>query len=203
MKKARYILAMVLAVAMILTTVMPTAWASKNVTDASKGTEVTFDKGTTATADSGDRSMLKTKLEELSPKGAISKFELYQVDADEQVRIIVVFEGDALIDNYEVEEANSESAKAESARLTSAHNTFLRKLGNPHSRANDHAASQHDYQAAARMLGQYPTDCRRPAPLERKTNAKPDFGLRFIRPSIEYCGRRASPAPPRLSCGRQ
>ena len=129
MKKARYILAMVLAVAMILTTVMPTAWASKNVTDASKGTEVTFDKGTTATADSGDRSMLKTKLEELSPKGTISKFELYQVDADEQVRIIVVFEGDALIDNYEVEEANSESAKAESARLTSAHNTFLRKLG--------------------------------------------------------------------------
>lgn len=128
MKKARTILAVVLALVMVLS-VLPVSFADK--ADMTEKTDrlKSHDEANTATRTG-------RKIESLDKRLLASD----NIDPDAEVTAIVVFEDPALSDTYTAEEIRAKKAEAAQNRLSDAHDTFFKALSFEAKRVYDYTA---------------------------------------------------------------
>lgn len=129
MKKARTILAIMLALIMVLS-VLPASYA-----DNAKKLEKLGERKTIE-ADNGVKKQTERTFQTLDKRLAGSK----SIDPDTIVTAIVVFEDPALSDTYTAEEIRAKKAESMQNRLSSAHDTFFKALSFDAKRLYDYTA---------------------------------------------------------------
>lgn len=128
MKKARTILAVLLAVVMVLS-ILPASLA--------EGSKKLDDADLSAAEQSGRRLPSKT---EKSDRATSSKLTSMQIDPEAIVTAIVVFDEPALAENFTAEEIRAKKAESVQSRMTNAHDTFFKALPFEAQRMYDYTA---------------------------------------------------------------
>ena len=129
MKKARTILAIMLALVMVLS-ILPTSFA-----DSAKKIDK-IEKRTASSADERIQSRTGRTFTTLDERLNASK----DIDPESIVTVIVVFEDPALSDTYTAEEIRAKKAESAQNRLSSAHDTFFKALSFDAKRLYDYTA---------------------------------------------------------------
>ncbi len=129
MKKARTILAIVLALVMVLS-VLPTSFA-----DSAKKIDK-IEKRTASSADERIQSRTGRTFKTLDERLNANK----SIDPEAIVTAIVIFEDAALSDTYTAEEIRAKKADSQQNRLSNAHDTFFKALSFEAKRMYDYTA---------------------------------------------------------------
>ena len=129
MKKARTILAIMLALVMVLS-ILPTSFA-----DSAKKIDK-LEKRTASSADERIQSRTGRTFTTLDERLNASK----SIDPESIVTVIVVFEDPALSDTYTAEEIRAKKAESVQNRMSSAHDTFFKALSFEAKRLYDYTA---------------------------------------------------------------
>lgn len=131
MKKARTILAVLLAVIMVLS-VLPAAFAEN-----AKGSKK-FDRIDRTAAEQTERRV--SKLDKSAKTRGNKPLTSMEIDPDTIVTAIVIFEDPALSDTYTAEEIRAKKAETAQNRLSDAHDTFFKSLSFEAKRMYDYTA---------------------------------------------------------------
>ncbi len=131
MKKARTILAVLLAVIMVLS-VLPAAFAEN-----AKGSKKIDRTDTTAVEQAGRKISKADKYMRTRGGQALASRE---IDPDTMVTAIVIFEDPALSDTFTAEEIRAKKAETAQNRLSNAHDTFFKALSFEAKRLYDYTA---------------------------------------------------------------
>ena len=128
MKKARTILAVLLAVVMVLS-ILPASFA--------EGKRYETDTEPKAAEHSERRLSSKT---EKTDRATTSKLTSMEIDPEAIVTAIVVFDEPALAENFTAEEIRAKKAESVQSRMTNAHDTFFKALPFEAQRMYDYTA---------------------------------------------------------------
>lgn len=126
MKKARTILAIVLALVMVLS-ILPASFADdQKIPEKIERLKSIEDRGKTVAKNGKELKPLDTKVKAIDPETAVP--------------VIVVFDDPALSDLYTAEEIRAKKADAVQARMSDAHDTFFKSLSFEAKRGYDYTA---------------------------------------------------------------
>ena len=129
MKKARTILAIMLALVMVLS-ILPASFADNKVKDRRNATPESVSRGTSTQSKTLRGHELRMETADTSDK----------IDPDTIVNVIVVFEEPALCENFTAEEIRAKKAEAVQQRMSNAHDVFFKALGFEAKRVYDYTA---------------------------------------------------------------
>ncbi len=131
MKKARTILAIVLALVLVLGVLPSASFADSNAKKVEK-----LGERKTAAPEQSIQSKTERNFNSLNQRLTASK----EIDPDTIVTAIVVFEDPALSDTYTAEEIRAKKAEAVQSRLSDVHDTFFKSLSFEAKRLYDYTA---------------------------------------------------------------